>query len=516
MRRLKPGQRVGQASIPLLIAAVLLVTTIFGVSSVLRYCTFHAATFDLGIMTQVVWNTSQGRWFETSIDRATNEALIGSYLGNHVRPFLILLAPLYRLWPDPRLLLVLQAAALGVAAFPLCAIVVSKTGDRLGGLIISCCYLAYPALGFLNLVDFHPVAFTIPAILVAYWALMEERRLLFLGMVLLALSTKEEMVVPIGSWGLVLLLQPDRRRIGVGLVALAALWAAVCFGVVIPLHNEGEPYRFWQLWSQLPGLSGSETVQGGTAQSVGGGSAATMALFLVHLFLPLGFLPFFGPSSLVVALPSLIYLLLGERPAFHSVGYQYPAVLIPWFFLAVAEGLPRARRRSAGVGSVRLYRLGLAFLLIGSIGANVPLNPILLNARVGSFSPEPSHAQVEAALDLIPPGSGVATINRLGPPLVNRRVLVAFEYPAPFRLDHVRMADYVLLDLVDCRLVPAPDPRAEYTDVVMQVLQSGDFQVRYWSGDRILLLEKGAPGDRLADVEAYVVDLAAQGRPCWP
>ena len=83
MRHLRVRQHLDRIALPVLCAAVLLSIVVFGVSSVLRYNTFHAATFDLGIMTQVVWNTSQGRWFETSIDRATNEALIGSYLGNH-------------------------------------------------------------------------------------------------------------------------------------------------------------------------------------------------------------------------------------------------------------------------------------------------------------------------------------------------------------------------------------------------------------------------------------------------
>jgi hypothetical protein len=193
-----------------------------------------------------------------------------------------------------------------------------------------------------------------------------------------------------------------------------------------------------------------------------GTSPETVILFLLHLALPLGFIPFLGPASLAVALPSLAYLLLGKRPAFHSVGYQYPAVLIPWLFLATVEGLRRLRRKASRSGSLRCYRLGLACLLIGTLGINIPLNPILLYARQGAFRPDPYHEQIAEALALIPPGSGVATVNRLGPALANRRILVALEYPPPLRLDHVQMADYVLLDLVDCRTVPALDQRAGY------------------------------------------------------
>ncbi|MBN1815197.1 MAG: DUF2079 domain-containing protein [Anaerolineae bacterium] len=505
----------GRTAVLFLSGAVVVYAILFGVLSLLRYDTFHASTFDLGIMAQATWNTAHGRWFETSIDRATNTELIGSYLGNHVRPVLLFLAPIYRVWPDPRLLLVLQSVALGLAAFPLYLVVRKQTEDTRAALIVACCYLAYPALGFLNLVDFHPVAFSIPLIFLAYWALQEERMGLFWIAVSLSLFVKEEMLVPIAAWGLVNLLWGKRRRIGLGLVILAGGWAILCFGLIIPTFNEGQPYRFWQLWVRLRGALPTSD-RGGTAQSIGSASFETIALYLIHLLLPLGFLPFLGYTSLVVALPSLAYLLLGERPAFHSVGYQYPAVLIPWFFLAVAEGLRRLRHRGRLVGSFRPYRLGLAFMVFGTLGINIALNPIYLYARAGMFRPEPYHDRIAEALAQIPSDAGVATVNRFGPQLANRRVLVALEYPAPLRLDHVGMADYILIDLVDCRVVPAPDPRTRYADIVVQVLQMGSFRVRYWSG-RILLLERGAPvEEETAAILDYVSDLVEQDYPCWP
>ncbi len=76
-----------------LTAVVLAYTVVYSTLSIVRYNTFHAYTFDLGIQNQAVWNTAHGRWFETSIGRMTNAELIGSYLGNHVQPILLLLAP---------------------------------------------------------------------------------------------------------------------------------------------------------------------------------------------------------------------------------------------------------------------------------------------------------------------------------------------------------------------------------------------------------------------------------------
>ncbi|MFL7792385.1 MAG: DUF2079 domain-containing protein [Anaerolineae bacterium] len=505
-----------RAVIFLLVGVIVVYTVLFSILSVARYNAFHTSNLDLGIIAQVTWNTAHGRWFETSVDRATNTDLIGSHLGIHVQPILLFLALLYRLWPDPRLLLILQSVALGIAALPLYYVIRLLIEDVKTALIVACCYLAYPPLGFLNLVDFHPVALSVPLLFLAYWALLKERFLLFWVTVLLVLFVRDELAVPIGIWGILNLLQRRRRYIGLGLVTLAGGWAALCYGFIVPHFNEGLPYRFWQLWAHLPGFPAQPSVQGGAAQPVSGASPEATILFLIHLFLPLGFLPFLGLSVLVVALPSLTYLLLGKRPALHSVGYHYPAVLIPWFFLAVGEGLRRVVHMSPSVKQRRLYRIGLAFLVIGTIGTNVPLNPIFLYAQHGDFRPDPYQAQIEEALALIPPDAGVATVNRFGPQLANRRVLVALEYPAPLRLDHVQMADYVLLDLVDCRVVPASNPRAQYAEIVAQVLQTGSFRMRYWSG-RILLLERGVPvEEETAAILDYVSDLVERDCPCWP
>jgi uncharacterized membrane protein len=506
---------IRRAAEPILVSAVIIYVVVFSVLSVARYDTFHATTFDLGIMAQVVWNTAHGRWFETSLGRSNNTELVGSYLGNHVRPILLLLAPLYRLWPDPRLLLVLQSVALGIAAIPLYWIARRQTGDVMAALIVACGYLAYPALGFINLFDFHPIVFSVPFVFLAYWAMLEERSRLFWGAVCLSLFTKEELVIPIAMWGLVNLLQKERRRVGSGLLILAVTWASLCFGLVIPYFNDGQPYRFWQLWLHLPCFSALSSIQGGV-QSAAGASPQTIGLFLVHLLLPLGFLPFLGSTAFVVSLPSLAYLLIGKRAALHTAGSHYPAVLVPWFFLAAVEGLRRLRRKAGRSGGWRLYRSGLAFLLIGTIGTNAFLNSIVLYSRAGVFQPTSYHAQIEEALAQIPPGASVATINSLGPPLAHRRVLVALEYPPPFRLDHVQAVDYVLLDLVNCRAVLATDPRHEYADMLLQVLNTGLFRVRYWS-DRILLLERGpATADELAALAEYVTNLVELDQPCWP
>lgn len=76
--------------------------------------------------------------------------------------------------------------------------------------------------------------------------------------------------------------------------------------------------------------------------------------------------------------------------------------------------------------------------------------------------------------------------------------------------------DYVLLDLIDCRSTSQYGNRSRYTQQVREVIDSGEFGVRYWTG-RILLLERNTPvGPDLDEVRAYVDQIEEDGRPCWP
>jgi uncharacterized membrane protein len=482
---------------------ILICVMVFGALSVVKHSIFHSFTLDLGIMSQVIWNTAHGRLFETSLDRAGNVHLIGSYMGNHVRPIFLLLAPFYRLWPDPRLLLILQSAALALGAVPLYWIARRKLSSLRLQIAVVSSYFLYPALGFINLFDFHPVALSIPFLLTAYWALLEKRDWLFWLMIVLSLMTKEEMVVPIGALGIYCLLHPQWRRKGMLLLVLATIWALLCFVVIIPWANEGQPYRFFSLWAPLVSRGESGGIELWSWDAV---------YFIAHLFLPLIFFPFLAPGLFAISWPSLAYLLSSSRSALHSVGFHYPAVLIPWLFLATVQGLAMVERRFPH------KRAQLAILLlVGTLGANALFNPIVFHWRKGAFSKMQHHEQIRAALALIPPRTGVATMNAFGPHLTNRRYLLSLEnYLPPLPADRLQPMEYVLLDLVDCRFYSTPNPRATHSDMVLDILSRQQFRVRYWSG-RILLLERGDPSaSKLDEVRAYVEDLEATGRPCWP
>ena len=81
--------------------------------SIQRHLAFKTSG-DLGIFVQAMWSTAHGRPFYVSVWGGG-----ANFLGHHFVPLLAVFAPLYRLWPDARLLLGIQVALLALAVVPL-------------------------------------------------------------------------------------------------------------------------------------------------------------------------------------------------------------------------------------------------------------------------------------------------------------------------------------------------------------------------------------------------------------
>ena len=101
----------------------------FIVLSVQRHRGFFTARYDLGNMTQAVWSASRGQLF-TVTDPAGRQM---SRLGAHVEPILGLFAPLWRIWPSPEMLLVVQALVVASAAIPAYLLARRWLGDEFDG-----------------------------------------------------------------------------------------------------------------------------------------------------------------------------------------------------------------------------------------------------------------------------------------------------------------------------------------------------------------------------------------------
>src|SRR2546423_12763797 len=95
--------RVEPFLVALLAAAYFVV---YSALSILRHETYHSLGPDLGLFDQIFWNTTHGRFFESTMSLAQPEP--HSYLSDHFSPIYLLLLPFYALVPRPETLLLIQ------------------------------------------------------------------------------------------------------------------------------------------------------------------------------------------------------------------------------------------------------------------------------------------------------------------------------------------------------------------------------------------------------------------------
>jgi uncharacterized membrane protein len=318
---------------------------------------------DLANYDQVIWNTTQGRWFaSTTIEHANN------WFGDHFSPVIALFVPLYLLRPTPSWLLVGQAVALAAGVLPLFAFARRELGLPAAWLI-ALAYAAYPGLHHVALFQMHEIALIVPPLMLALLAVELGRRRLFFGAALACLTVKEEAAVVVMSLGLLWLLRRRDARAALGCVALGALWGYVGVGLIVPWVNSGGTgYLYQQRYAHLgrTPLEMAATLLTRPAYVLSILTTPERLRFLAGLFGPLLLLPLIGWEYLLTAGPIFGYLLLSSSPDMWSIERHYQATLVPFLFFGLVLGLRRLRAwiaPPAPAAAVAVAALAAAWLI---------------------------------------------------------------------------------------------------------------------------------------------------------
>jgi uncharacterized membrane protein len=304
---------------------------------------------------------------------------------DHFNPGLTLLAPLWGIWPDPRLFILIQAVCLAVPA-PLVYAIARRMGAGEG---TSACwtaaYLTFPAVGQLNLnctYGWHPVSLAMPLIFLTIWALLRRWRTLALVAAVFACSFQEDVIVVfcLFALSLAILTRFCRSRRAsqssvCGSLPSDALpcWAwivvAVTLAATFVVIFEIAPMSKYQSnrFSSLGGTAKEILVSPFLRPTVFWGTIfrPRCGFYLLCLLIPLGLRSLLAgwPTLLATALP-LGVLLAWSHVAATSIAFQYATALIPILFLAAmlgavrqAERFPSADETAAAASrSQRLWR----------------------------------------------------------------------------------------------------------------------------------------------------------------
>ncbi|MGH3054251.1 MAG: DUF2079 domain-containing protein, partial [Gaiellaceae bacterium] len=155
-----------------------------------------------------------------------------SGLGDHSSLNLFLIAPIYAVARTPLTLLMLQTIALSLGAIPVHRMALRELGDARAALACAALYLLQPALGYLNLYEFHPEALSTPALLAALAMLREGRTrstAVWAGLALLGKEDVALVVITMSLYALARRLPESRRQFG-WLFGLSLASLALSFG----------------------------------------------------------------------------------------------------------------------------------------------------------------------------------------------------------------------------------------------------------------------------------------------
>ena len=435
---------------------------------------------------QAIWNTTQGRPFQTSHYNFSN-----SFLGLDFAPGLLFAVPFYALWPSAYTLMVLQSALLALGAVPVYLIardrfaIVSPAGNSGGekaGLAWAAAYLLYPTLQFVNMSPpWQPRTLAILCLLWSFYFFERRRLLPFYLMLLIAVSTRTDTSLVVIAWGLLAALYRRGWRWWLPALALGFGWFYLSTEVITPsFYREGYQPTEGRVDFDPDAGQQSEAWPGPNPQlgyyahlgkdpvdivkNIAMRPGDTIRLmftqqklwYLSLMFGTLLFLPLFAPDVLLLCAPIFLINLLSTRIYQYTIREQYQALIIPgivlagivgsarlWMWLgsrvvSPAQADPPASTMGRSVPTALLLGLMMVMGLL-----HLPLkNPVLSAIR---YREDPERvALMEQLAEQIPPDARVAATSFLAPHLLPRQFLIYLP-PGPMH-PKVDEAEYAFID----------------------------------------------------------------------
>ena len=348
---------VGKA---LVLTAICIYSIAFSYYTIMRHYSFRSDAWDLGIFSQVLYSTINGKIFYYNVEPYFNPS--HSFLGIHFSPILFLLVPFYAIFPKPETLLVAQSVILALAAYPLYLYSFVKTKSKTLSLAVSVAYLLNPLIQGVNWYDFHPQAF-LPLFYFSMLYFLERKRTLsYLIFLLLSLCVLEQISIINIFLAISLFLMYykniikclknkniiDMYFIVPCLTLIISIYWLIMSNAIIRYFNPNPPLYLKGLGTF--GILGARETSEVPLFIFAHPSKALKALnydyylkttYVILSFTPLAFTSLLSPTLLIPAIPWLIVALFSNHKPYYMLGYQYSALLVPFIFLSGVNGLKK-------------------------------------------------------------------------------------------------------------------------------------------------------------------------------
>jgi uncharacterized membrane protein len=411
----------------------------FSKFSITNHHAFGTRTTDLGYYDNIFYQSIHGRPLGCTFIK-------GGYHGSaHFDPLLVILSPLYLIYPRAETLLVLQSVWCGAGVIPVYLIAKRELKSPLAGVLLAAAYAAYPALHGANMYEFHSLTLLNTPVLWALYFLEGRRWRWYYPVLCVVLLTREDaalLMCFVGAWAVL-----SKRHVRAGWITIVL--SMLYFGVVkaffmtsTDIFMSGkESYSFEYYYRELiPNRHGMlgllASLLTNPAYVLKHVMKEAKVVYFLQLFVPLAFVPLAARGRRFKLIYGLVFLFLATRKPVYSVYFQYSTVLFPLLFAITPAGI-----KSLTSGTLpelfklrphQLQRAILGAIVVCSVLTSWKFGGILKNdAFRGGFS-RPARELTEAKRDRyvqlraiwdehIEPGAVVSTTNRVGAHLSNRK-----------------------------------------------------------------------------------------------
>jgi uncharacterized membrane protein len=314
-------------AVPLAVSAALAFAWILN-TQLARLYGLTAPSWDLGQEQQLLWSLSSGHGWASSYESGEN------FLGIHLEPILLPIAGLERLWPTPVVPLAVAAAGLALTAPAAFLMLRALLPDRPGRTWLALAMAApmpfWTATQEAASNQFHPETLALPLAMLAAWAGLAQRRVLFWTLLVLVLCCKEDQTYTAFVIGFLIWKAgaPDMKRHGRVAMAVAVIWLVLGVGVLQLVirgvsYSPDTAYYWW-------------VIQPGRNFFVEAITRADAWFMLASLLVGMLGLPLLAPRWLLLVVPALAANLLSSHDPQQRLHLHY--VLLIMFPLMVAAG----------------------------------------------------------------------------------------------------------------------------------------------------------------------------------
>lgn len=435
----------------------------------------NTRTTDLGYYDNIFYQSIHGRPLGCSFVKT------GYHNSAHFDPILILLSPLYLIYPHTELLLCLQSFWLGSGVFPVYLIAKEKLNHRLAGIIFAIIYATYPAVHGANMYEFHSLTLISPLMIWLIYFFERSMWKSYFGMMAALLLCREDVPLLLCFVGAYALLsqKPKAALVGRWTIGISIVYFIIAKTVFMPsasLMGAGkESYSYAYYYEELiPDKTGAGqllvSLVTNPAFALKVMTEETKFIWFALIFAPLGFLPFAARRARFMLVYGLLFILLASRDPVYSIHFQYPAIIFPIAFAITPIALQRIRDGGMsifGLDGRRFYTAIVAATFVTALMISWKFGGLTNNQSFrGGFGPvtrvlnaeqKARYGWVREMTERIPKGASVSATPKLGPHISNRRH--AYFYPS-------QPTDFVFAD--ETELKP---PQVEQ---LQKAVQTGD------------------------------------------